>query len=205
MTLLGEGLQLPELVPVCGTVNASQAFRSVRVREHISLLPCYIGKVSQGVVEHLNAKVLTYSSQLNGVLLSYSKPVLLQMEGKILDEHPHIHLDLRYSAYVFRPLLGSVLHGTVNKIGTDHVGCLLYDCFNVSIVGKDKRMHLENNGLNGSYKELEVGAMIRFRVVGIDTPTSGGVLSLTAELESKKLEPKKSSRRKRKRPSGGID
>ena len=198
---MSKGLELPELVPACGTpiVNSNQAFRCVCVREHISLLPCYVGKISQGVIGLLNAKVLTYSSRLNGVLLSYSKPVLLQKEGRILDEHPHIHFDLSYTAYIFRPLLGSILQGTVNKIGTEHVGCLLYDCFNVSIVDKRKKVHHEKKCLNSSYKELEIGAEIRFKVVAIDTPISGGVLSLMGELET---EPKKhkTSRRKRKRP-----
>lgn len=193
MTLLSEGLHLAEVVPVC---EAKQAFRCVGVKEHISLLPCYVGKISQGVIEHLNAKVLKYSSQLNGVLLLYSKPVLLQREGQILDEHPHIHFDLSYSAYVFRPLLGSILYGIVNKIGMDHVGCLLYDCFNVSVIGNTEELHRQKNGLNGSYKEIELGADIRFKVVAIDTPTSGGVLSLTGEFEPKK----KYFRRKRKRP-----
>lgn len=193
---LSEGLQLVP-GPVCGD-HTRPAFRCVRVREHISLLPCYVGNISQGVIGQLNAKVLTFSSRLNGVMLSYSKPVLLQKEGRILDEQPHIHFDLSYTAYVFRPLLGSTLHGVVNKIGTDHVGCLLYDCFNVSIVNTGNKVHHEKSGHSSSHQELEVGVEIRFKVVAIDTPVSGGVMSLVGELEPKKH--KKSGHRKRKRP-----
>ena len=194
MTLLGEEL-LPKPDSVSGVENYDGTFRCIQVKEHLSLLPCYVGNISQGVISYLNNKILKNSSQLNGVLLSYSKPVLLQKEGRILDELPHIHFDLSYTAYVFRPLLGSVLHGSVNKIGNDHVGCLLYDCFNVSIVKKEKR---HSDGFSSSYKKLKIGTEISFKVLSIDRPISSDVLSLVGELESKKL--KKSSHRKRKRP-----
>lgn len=181
---LSDQLQFPELIRPCETVRSDLAFRCVRVTEHISLLPCYLGRIAEGVIEHLNAKVLTYCSQLNGVMLSYSKPVVLQNKGRILDEHPHIHLDISYSAYVFRPLLGSMLYGTVNKIGVDHVGCLAYDCFNVSIITGFRTA--KNGVIRRRYKHLQEGAVVRFKVVAINVPSSGEVLSLTGELEPKK-------------------
>ena len=90
--------------------------------------------IGDGVLEHLNDKILRYSRDLGGVFLSYSKPRVLQEAGRIIDEHPHIHFDLDYKAYVFRPRVGSVLTGVVNNIGDDHIGCLVYDCFNASVV-----------------------------------------------------------------------
>ncbi len=183
-------LNLPELIP-CPAVQSDQAFRSVRISEHISLLPSYVGRIAEGVIEHLNNKVLSYSPQLHGVMLSYSKPVVLQSKGRIYDEHPHIHLDISYTAYVFRPLLGGVLYGTVNKMGVDHIGCLAYDCFNVSIITGDIASLSKKNGVSKRHRHLEEGAVVKFRVVAINVPTSGEVLSLTGELVTKKMHKKK--------------
>jgi len=195
MSLLIDKLELPELISSCVEVRDGQAFRCVRVTEHITLLPAYVGRIADGVVEYLNGKVLTYCSQLKGVLLLYFKPAVLQSEGKIFDEHPHIHLDISYSAYVFRPLLGSMLYGTVNKVGVDHIGCLAYDCFNVSIIVPHRTSLGGKNGISSRYKHVKEGSVVPFRVVAINTPTSGEVLTLTGELE-----PMKSKKRKRQRP-----
>ena len=172
---------LPELVSVRvqdpNKSAESSCFRRLDVREHLTLLPCYVGNLSEGIVEHLNAKILRYSSLLDGVLLSYSRPRVMQKEGKIHDEQPHIHFDLSYSAYIFRPTLGSVLCGTVNKVGTDHIGCLLYDCFNVTVVSKSEKTE---NGLCSNFPSgFENGSDICFRVMSLDSV--GNFLSLTGE------------------------
>ena len=190
MSTLTEGLELPKLISPL--VEDDRAFRCIRVTEHIILLPAYVGRIADGVIEYLNGKVLTYCSQNNGVLLMYSKPAVLQSKGKILDESPHIHMDISYSAYVFRPLLGSRLYGTVNKVGVDHIGCLAYDCFNVSIITSERTLG-GKNGISSRYRHVEEGSVVPFRVVAINIPTSGEVLTLTGELEQKK------SHKKRKR------
>lgn len=168
---------LPELTTL-SPVTESSCFRSIIVVEHISLLPCYVGNLSKGITEHLNGKVLRYFPQLNGVLLTYTKPRLLQKEGRIFDEHPHIHTDLTYTACVFRPMLGAILRGTVNKVGIDHVGCLLYDCFNVSVVSKGKGWH--ENGFHTDFPSgYEEGSSIWFKIVSLEV--MGSNLSLMGE------------------------
>lgn len=173
--------RIPELLPICADRRKnddSSCFRNMTVKEHLSLLPCYIGRVSNGITEHINRKILRYSSQFNGVLLSYSKPRAIQNEAKIMDEQPHIHFDITYTAYVFRPVLGSLLCGTVNKIGVDHVGCLLFDCFNVSVISKGRNWH--KNGFSNTFPSgCEYGSCIWFKVVSLDT--AGDILSLTGE------------------------
>ncbi len=143
------------------------------MKEHLSLLPCYIGNISEGLTDLLNGKIFNYSGLYGGVLLSYSKPKLMQRKGIILDEQPHIHFDMIYTAYIFRPVIGSILCGRVNKVGVDHVGCLLYNCFNVSVIWK------EHNSQDNFSLSFEDGSLIWFRVITLDLV--GHFLSLTGE------------------------
>jgi DNA-directed RNA polymerase subunit E'/Rpb7 len=121
----------------------------------------------KGVTAHLSCKILKYSADFNGVLLSYSELTSLHKKGMIFDEQPHIHFDVTYIATVFRPLLGSVFCGTVNKISVDHVGCLLYDCFNVTVTS------------NRQFSSIQEQSNICFVVTSLDT--TGDLLSLTGE------------------------
>ena len=169
--------RLPELEQISAPdATASSCFHKLEVSEHISLLPCFVGRLSQGILEHLDKKLLRYSEQYGGVLLAYSKPSVQQTHGRILDEQPHIHFDLKYTAYVFRPVIDSIVCGTVNNVGGDHVGCLVYDCFNASVFAKQVKGQKQ---LNGLFSEFIVGSKIWFRVVSIENIS--GILSIVGE------------------------
>ena len=169
--------RLPELEQVSAPdATASSCFHKLEVSEHISLLPCFVGRLSQGILEHLDKKLLRYSEQYGGVLLAYSKPSVQQTHGRILDEQPHIHFDLKYTAYVFRPVIDSIVCGTVNNVGGDHVGCLVYDCFNASVFSKQAK---GQKRLNGLFSQFVVGSKIWFRVVSIENIS--GILSIVGE------------------------
>jgi DNA-directed RNA polymerase subunit E'/Rpb7 len=169
---------LPELEQISAPdVTASSCFHKLEVSEHISLLPCFVGRLSQGILEHLDKKLLRYSEQYGGVLLAYSKPSVQQTHGRILDEQPHIHFDLKYTAYVFRPVIDSIVCGTVNNVGGDHVGCLVYDCFNASVFAR--QLEKGRKRLNGLFSEFVIGSKIWFRVVSIENIS--GILSIVGE------------------------
>ena len=170
--------RLPELEQISAPdATASSCFHKLEVSEHISLLPCFVGRLSQGILEHLDKKLLRYSEQYGGVLLAYSKPSVQQTHGRILDEQPHIHFDLKYTAYVFRPVIDSIVCGTVNNVGGDHVGCLIYDCFNASVFAR--QLSKGRQRLNGLFSEFVVGSKIWFRVVSIENIS--GILSIVGE------------------------
>lgn len=172
-------LQLPELEQVSAPDATSSCFHKLEICEHLSLLPCFVGRLSQGISEHLNKKLLRYSEHYGGVLLAYTKPCVQQTLGRILDEQPHIHFDLVYTAYVFRPVIGSVVCGTVNNVGGDHVGCLVYDCFNASVFSKSQQGK-GSKRLNGTFtSKFLIGSKIWFQVVSTDNIS--GVLSIIGE------------------------
>ena len=160
-----------KVMEISGNVSC---FKRVQVKKRMSLSPSYIGRVSEGVVEHLNSDILQYSKELGGVILSYCNPSVQQRLGCILDEQPRIHFDLHVTYYLFAPKVGDVLWGKVNKLGEDHVGCLVNDCFNASVQNKEAFLA----GLNG-HRMLELDDMLPFRVT--DLETAGGILSIRGE------------------------
>lgn len=149
-------------------------FKRVQVKKRLSLSPSYIGKVSEGVIEHLDSDILQYSKELGGVILSYSDPKVQQRLGSILDEQPRIHFDLYVTYCLFAPRVGDLLWGKVNKLGEDHVGCLVNDCFNASVQNREAFM----TGING-YRQVELGDMLPFRVT--DLESAGGIFSIRGE------------------------
>ena len=149
-------------------------FRQLEIREHVTLLPCYLGRVGSGVIELLTRRILHYNELYGGVLLAFSHVRVLQRTGRILDELPHIHIDVQYTATVFRPEKGDVMRGYVTKVGRDHVGCVLYGCFNASVV-------CSGDGGRSDWwsREFGEGEEVWFVVTKLDV--TKGLLSLRGE------------------------
>lgn len=61
---------------------------------------------------------MRYNETLGGVLLAVSELSFAEgeQEGRIMDEMPHIHFDVKAKAQVFRPQPGHILEGRVNKV-----------------------------------------------------------------------------------------
>ena len=171
MASLPQLAEIPDLL-----LSETSCFRQLELQEHVSLLPCYLGRLAEGILQHLNGRVLRYSEQYGGVLLSYSKPCVLQRCGTIFDEQPHIHFDVKFTACIFKPTVGSLLWGAVNKVGGDYIGCLVYDCFNAAVVIETQR---QQRVTNGWLARVKIGSKILFRVTKLDI--SGGILSLRGE------------------------
>lgn len=164
-----DALQAPRLEDAIDS-GVSSCFRRVETLQRMHVLPSYIGHVSDGILSALNAQILRYSKVYGGVVLSYSKPIVLGTQGLIMDEQPHIHFSVKVSMYVFRPRVNAILRGTVNSISTAHVGCLVYNCFNASVLARLGGHNARTtSGLFS--KQLQVGRQIWFRVTRLDTTT----------------------------------
>ena len=162
-----DALQPPQLEGAID-VGVSSCFREVETLQHMHILPSYIGRVSDGILSVLNAQILRYSKSYGGVVLAYSKPTVLGTQGLIMDEQPHIHFSVRVSLYLFKPRVNAILCGTVNSISTAHVGCLVHNCFNASVLAPVRNHDIKStNGLFS--KQLHVGSHIWFRVTRLDT------------------------------------
>ena len=47
-----------------------------------------------------------------------------------------MHVDVSGTFYTFSPRVGSVVPGLVNKKSEKHIGCLVHDTFNISLMGE---------------------------------------------------------------------
>lgn len=85
----------------------------------VSLLPSDIGDIYAGIRRNIYQFLMRYNGALGGVLLAVSGLSFGDgaREGRIEDEMPHIHFDVKAKAQVFRPRPGHVLEGRVNKVG----------------------------------------------------------------------------------------
>lgn len=162
-----DALQAPQLEDAID-FKVSSCFRRVETLQRMHVLPSYIGRVSEGILSTLNAQILRYSKVYGGVVLAYSKPIVLGTQGLIMDEQPHIHFSVKVSLYIFRPRVNAILRGTVNSISTAHVGCLVHNCFNASVLAQLGNHNARTTGGLFS-KQLQVGRQIWFRVTRLDT------------------------------------
>lgn len=154
-------------------------FKSVRVVQHMILPPSYIGRIGVGVIEDLNRRILKFSSEHQGFILAYSKPRVLQRAAVIHDEQSGLHFDVQTDLYLFAPKVGSILQGTVNHIqNTTHVGCLVYGCFNATVLRRSKGSSKRKNG-------MERGQSITFKVVNLEK-VSGVLCILGQEVKQKR-------------------
>ena len=91
-----------------------------------------------------------------------SMPQVLQQAAVIHDEQSGLHFDVQTDLYLFTPKVGSILQGTVNHMqNTTHVGCLVYGCFNATVLRRSKGSSKRKNG-------MARGQSIRLKVVKLE-------------------------------------
>lgn len=162
---------------------------AVSSKRHVVLPPKFFNSILQGVKEHLNSELQLVASWTDGVLMAYNNVKILETVGRIFDESPYIHFNVEADFIMFRPAVGCLLKGIVNKKSTYHVGCLVHQCFNASI-HKPKDMQSEWEGT-----QLQLGDEFIFKVTNIYT--NNGVLSLRGNIHQEKT-PKKKKKSKKK-------
>ena len=81
----------------------------------LSMSPKFMNSIRHGLKETLNKELFVYNSSLNGVPLAFGKIHIFKSD--IIDDLECFRLKLKVTFLVFKPRLGNVLRGTVNKIG----------------------------------------------------------------------------------------
>eukprot|EP00903_Cladosiphon_okamuranus_P008894 g8514.t1 len=161
----------------------------------VSLLPSDIGDIYAGIRRNIYQFLMRYNESLGGVLLAVSDLSFGDgaREGRIEDEMPHIHFDVKAKAQVFCPRPGHVLEGRVNKVTSTHVGMLVCGIFNASVasdsMGEGFRFDLtarewrkrgRNTGGEGS-EAIAVGTNLKFAVTRMHE--AAGLISMEGSLE----------------------
>lgn len=107
------------------------------MRHNVSLSPCHIAEPRVGIEQEMTGLLMRYSEHLRGVILSFSNVRLDKPFGHIVNEMPYIHCKVLADALVFQPREGMVLKGSVNKIGSNHIGMLFAGVFNGSVAASE--------------------------------------------------------------------
>uniref|UniRef100_A0A8C6SGF1 DNA-directed RNA polymerase subunit n=1 Tax=Neogobius melanostomus TaxID=47308 RepID=A0A8C6SGF1_9GOBI len=140
-------------------------------RRHIALPPMYLNKKKTGIREELDAELLKFSQSLSGVPLAYDNISIVGHQGDIYDDSGYIHLNIEANFIVFQPKKGQTLLGKVNKLGVNHVGCLVHGCFNASMP-KPNLVSMETWRDAGP----QIGSQLEFDVTALDADTAGVLL-----------------------------
>lgn len=121
----------------------------------LPLLPSFIGRELEGATSAIGDMLGRYHSELGGVLLAYARPRFATSTatasaagcgggpyvashsgaplGRIFEELPVIHVRVSVDALVFKPSVGSVMHGRVVSMSPGHLGLLVAGLFNATI------------------------------------------------------------------------
>ncbi|KZC05016.1 PREDICTED: DNA-directed RNA polymerase I subunit RPA43 [Dufourea novaeangliae] len=162
-----------------------------KFKKHFGLHPFHLTNLNAALNEILSSNLNSYDTELKGFLLAYKNPKLLTPLGEIFYDTCFIHVDIEAEFYVFRPEVGCLLKGTINKKGLDYIGVLVHKTFNVSIPKPDDK----DNWLGES---LEIGQEVKFVVTLFDSnsklPFIRGTLNPDNYLEGCRLSEQKLNR-----------
>ncbi|XP_006832350.1 PREDICTED: DNA-directed RNA polymerase I subunit RPA43 [Chrysochloris asiatica] len=174
-------LELPTYDTACALVNNRYSCLVAGPhRRHIALSPRYLNRKRTGIREQLDAELLRYSESLLGVPIAYDNIKVVGELGDIYDDQGHIHLNIEADFVIFCPEPGQKLMGTVNKVSSSHIGCLVHGCFNASIPKPEQMPADQWHSL-----EINVGDELEFEVFRLDSDAAGvfcirGKLNITS-------------------------
>ncbi|MEJ1286429.1 DNA-directed RNA polymerase I subunit RPA43 isoform X2 [Cricetulus griseus] len=180
-------LELPSYAAACALVSGRYSCLAAGPhRRHIALSPRYLSRKRTGIREQLDAELLRYSESLLGVPVAYDNIRVVGELGDIYDDQGHIHLNIEADFVIFCPEPGQKLMGTVNKVSSSHIGCLVHGCFNASIPKPEQMSYEEWQNL-----EINVGDELEFDVFRLDSD-SAGVFCIRGKLNTTSLQFKNS-------------
>ncbi|EIE22265.1 hypothetical protein COCSUDRAFT_66534 [Coccomyxa subellipsoidea C-169] len=141
-----------------------------------------------GVKEQLNAWLLRWNHDLDGVMLSYSSPILESTQARIHPYFPYFHVDVAANVDLFSPAPGQLITGQVNKIGADYIGLLVLGIFNAAIGHQNIRAEFQHSAADNSWvsrretsHRIEEGTNVIFTVHTVQN--EGDFFSLTGKLD----------------------
>ncbi|KAI8817579.1 uncharacterized protein EV422DRAFT_219076 [Fimicolochytrium jonesii] len=156
-------------------------FSSVVAQIQLSLPPCFIGNVNKGVNEYLDRFLMRYVEELDGVVLACSGVKAVEDSARLMYESPYLHFKVRVRFTLFKPIVGELVVGVVNKVSSDHIGLLVHGVFNASIpsgkIRLDEFKYFEEAG-DGTTEEGHGGGVWRRASADGDPAISIGVGSV---------------------------
>ncbi|ENN75818.1 hypothetical protein HUJ04_008404 [Dendroctonus ponderosae] len=144
------------------TVQPDSGVFEQHCKYHICLHPAQLIDYDQAIKDELSKKIGRYDEPFDGILLGFRNIKLHSDIGLIGSDSYYIHMDVSADFFIFRPKLEMVLKGTVTRITKDHVGCLTYKTFNVSL----PKTESDDDSWLGS--RVNVGSEVQFQITHVN-------------------------------------
>lgn len=127
--------------------SQSTGFHSIDISLKVALAPANIANPLDTVKLQLNDLLFKYNDDLKGIPLSYSdlKFPVGKKHGRIIAEHPWIHLDVLVKIVIFQPYIGQKLSGKITQVSDSHISILVYGMFNANISCFSLKKHYKYN------------------------------------------------------------
>jgi len=126
-------LPLPELKTLAANPDSLVSKKVSTVR--MCLMPGVLSKIKEGLEAQLMPHLNRYYPAVGAILLGWEGLRCGQTTGRLVSDSPAIHVEVTGHFYIFSPQIGSVLPATVNKMSEKHIGCLIHETFNISLMG----------------------------------------------------------------------
>jgi len=197
-------LPLSSLTSLASAPSSSVTMVSSTV--HLAVSPSSLNNLKAGVEGQLAPHINRYFSPLKAIMLGYDQLKLTSRTGALVYDSPAVHINVEGNFFLFSPEIGDKIPGVVNKKSPGHLGCLVHDTFNVSLLAGETE------------KGIKVGQEIVLEVTRVvwghkSLPVIQGKLVTTGKMEevveadfdsgidstngSKEKKVKKSKKRKR--------
>ncbi|XP_050426196.1 serine-rich adhesin for platelets-like [Adelges cooleyi] len=117
---------------------------------------------SKTVRNELDKLKYSYNSDLKGLVMGFGR---ISSNQVIPADYSHnINVSVNVDIYIFRPPIGSVIEAVVNQVSESHVGCLVLELFNVSIVRPENKPYRCWQG-----SKVKKDDKINVRILSFDT------------------------------------
>ncbi|CAG8597340.1 16240_t:CDS:2 [Gigaspora rosea] len=108
-------------------------FRIVTAKMLIDLPPKAFEDFDQGTYTYMNALIMQYVEEFNGIVLAYENIKLCDTSGYIYEDSPYCHFYVQADFVIWDASKGCRLTGKVIRQSPTHIALLLYESFNVKI------------------------------------------------------------------------
>lgn len=123
----------------------------------VSVLPKYLGNICDGVRVCLTQKIGKYDRSVDGIILAFKNTKILNPLSAIRANSVRSHVKVSTDFYVFRPVSGATIEGTIKYVSKNYLSAVIYRVFNVTIRLQRQKLH-----------EIKQGRVISFIVKSYD-------------------------------------
>ncbi|KAL0229941.1 hypothetical protein PCE1_003505 [Barthelona sp. PCE] len=117
------------------SAKVSEGFRTVKLNFSLFASPVFLPKnISLSINEALNNRILTYSADIGGIVLTYNNVRVLSSYSRYVDESPFLHIKGSCECLIFMPdNTTPQLNALVEHVDDDRITAKLFDVFTVNV------------------------------------------------------------------------